>query len=64
MIVTLDGSLGSSLDQRTRTSPTFARYNRPFGSEAESVAGQPKRLPMILRDFIRGRPTRRPGASR
>ena len=31
MIVTLDGSLGSSRDQRTLTSPTFATNNRRLG---------------------------------
>ena len=51
MIVTDDGSLGSSRDQRTRTSPTFATNNRPLGRTRESVAGKPKRLPVILARF-------------
>jgi len=31
IVVTDDGSLGSSGDQRTRTSPTFATHSRPLG---------------------------------
>jgi hypothetical protein len=31
MIVTLEGSLGSDRDERTLTSPTFAKNTRPLG---------------------------------
>ena len=51
MIVTLDGSLGNGLDQRTAHLTDLGEVQPAIGFEAESVAGESKRLPMILTRF-------------
>ena len=58
--MTLEGSLGRSRDQRTRTSPIFAKYSRPFDRKRKPVRASRKDCRLSLLDFIRGRPVLRP----
>ncbi len=58
MMVTLDGTDGSSRDQRTRTSPTLARYSLPAWSAKPLRVSRIDWRPRLVRYL--GRPTLRP----
>lgn len=60
MIVTDDGPDGRSRDQRTVTSPIFARYNLPFGRRPNPLRVNLADWRLSLRDLNLGRPTLRP----
>src|SRR5882762_9400197 len=60
MTVTELGSDGRSRDQRTRTSPTFARYSRPLGRTVKPLRVSRNDCRLSLRDLNLGCPTGRP----
>lgn len=59
-LVTELGTDGRSRDHRTRTSPTFARYNRPSGRTLKPLRVSRKDCRVSLRDVNLGLPTFRP----
>ena len=60
MTVTDDGGEGRSRDQRTRTSPIFARYSLPFGRRVKPLRVSRNDCRLSLRDLNRGCPILRP----
>jgi hypothetical protein len=58
--VTLDGTLGKGRDQRTRTSPTFAKYSRPFDLTLNPLLLSRNDCRRSFLDFFRGSPICRP----
>lgn len=58
MIVTEDGCEGSPRDQRTRMSPTFAKYSLPSDRMWNPFRVSRNDCRLSLRDLNRGLPTR------